>query len=121
MMYFLPRPSARMTRSPPLMSQEVRKCAFRFAEVPDAERQKGRYDAEAQEEARQIELALAAQQAPAEAVDHAHRRIQAVKHPPFFRDHGARIAHRRNIKAKLQYEGNDIPEGTILYVERCDV
>src|ERR1700737_3740097 len=120
MTYFLPRPSAWMTTSP-VMSQEVRKRALRSAEVPGAEQQGDRDDAETQGEPRQIELALATQQAPAEAIDHAHHRIKAIKHPPFFRDHGARKAHRRNIQAKLQNERDDIPEVTILYVERCDV
>src|ERR1039458_5900111 len=119
MTYFLPRPSARMTTSL-VMSQEVRKRAFCFAEVPGAEHQEDRDDADAQGEPRQIELALATQQAPAEAIDHAHRRIKAVDHSPFFWDHSARKAHRRSIKAKLQNERNDMPEVTILYVERCD-
>src|SRR5690348_1492117 len=112
MKYFLPRPSARITKSPVIL-QEIRERAFGFSEVPDADGQQGRDNTHAHEEARQIKLALATQQAPTEPIDHTYDRIQAVKHSPFFRHHGGRKTHRRYIKTKLQNERNDIAEVAI--------
>src|ERR687898_329405 len=80
MMNFLPSFSARMATSD--MSDHVGEGAFAAAEGPRAPHQHGGDDDEADQEARPVDRAVAAQDAPAEAVDHADHGIDAVEHLP---------------------------------------
>src|SRR2546430_1712437 len=100
MTYFLPRFSARMTTSP-LKSDQIRKAFLGAPEIRDSKPEKERHDHDAQDESRKIELARAAEDAPAEAVDNADDGIEAVPEAPAFRDHGAREADRRDVEPEL--------------------
>ena len=75
---------------------------------------------QAEQEARQVERAFAAQDAPAEAVDHAHHRIEAVPEAPLLRHDGAGEADRRDIKAELHDERDDVAEVAVFHIERRD-
>src|SRR5690348_1704347 len=116
MMNFLLRPVVRMTVS--LMSDHVRKAALDASEGADTEPQEERRDAEAEQEARQIDRTLAADDAPAEAVDDADHRIEVVEQPPLFGHHRAREPDGRDIETELQREGNDKAEVAILHDDR---
>ena len=62
------------------------------------------------------------EQAPAEAIDHAHHRTEAIKYLSIFRDHGARSSlekHKGQIGRKST--GTHTQVHSTLYVERCDV
>src|SRR5579864_2034783 len=113
MMNLLLRPVVRMTVS--LMSDHVRKAALDAPEGADAEPQEEGGDGHAEQEARQIDRAVAADDAPAEAVDDADHRIEVVEQPPLFRDDRAGETDRRDIEAELQREGDDKTEVAIFY------
>src|SRR5262249_46396672 len=81
------RPSAfRMTDQ---FSYQISERALGAAEGRDAEPQEEGDDSQAQGETGQVEPARATEQAPAEAVDHAHYWVEAVPEAPGFRNHGA--------------------------------
>src|SRR5579883_2173156 len=116
MMNLLLRPVVRMTVS--LMSDHVRKAALDAAEGADAQPQGESGDGQAEQEARQIDRALAADDAPAEAVDDADHRIEVVEQPPLFGHDRAREPDGRDIETELQCEGDDETEVAILYDDR---
>src|SRR5437868_4670217 len=78
-------------------SDQVRKAALDAAEGSDADPQEGRRDREAEREARQIDWAFAAHDAPAEAVDDADHGIEVVQQTPLLGHDRALKADRRDI------------------------
>lgn len=98
-------------------SKEIGKGPLGFAEISHANPEHDHKDRPAGDETRQIELGLAPQKAPTEAVDDPHRRVETVDEPPFLRNGGAGEAHRRGIEAKLQDEGNDVSEVPVFDVQ----
>ena len=101
-------------------SDQIGEAFFRLAETADAEPQKKSGNGDAQRETRQIELALAAEDAPAEAVDDADHRIEGIEQPPLLRDDARAEADGRDIEPELHDERNDIAEIAVLDVERGD-
>ena len=101
-----------------IISDHVREGFFGTPEVEDAEPEEEHHDGKAHEEARHVELALPAEQAPAEAVDHSDDRIEAVPEAPFVRNDRTRKADRRDIKTELHDERDDVAEVTVFNVER---
>src|SRR6185437_16529437 len=113
MMNFLLRPVVRMTVA--LMSDHVRKAALDASEGPDTEPQEERRDAEAEQEARQVDRTLAADDAPAEAVDDADHRIEVVQQAPLFGHDRAGETDGRDIETELQRERDDETKVAIFY------
>src|SRR5947207_15099802 len=89
------------------MSDQIREVALGAAEIGSAEPQEQRDDCEAEDKAGQIEPAIAAEHAPAEAVDHADHRVEAVPDPPLFGHDGAGEPDRRHVETELHDERND--------------
>src|SRR5258708_15692870 len=116
-MYFLPSTSARMITSSAI-SQQIGEAALGAAEIADAEPKEQGDHSQAQHETRQIERALAAEEAPAEAVDDPDNRVEAVPEAPALRHDCTRKPDRRDVKAELNDEGDDEAEIAILDVER---
>src|SRR5512135_255046 len=100
MMNLLLRPVVRMTVS--LMSDHVREAALDAPEGADAEPQEERGDAETEQEAGQIDRTLAADDAPAEAVDDSDHRIEVVEQSPLFWHDRAWETDGRDIETELQ-------------------
>ena len=97
----------------------IRKGLFHLPELADAQpEEEGDHD-QTEGETRPIDGAGPAQDAPPEAVDDAHHRIQAVEQSPLFRDDAAAKAHRRNVQAELNHKGNDVAKVPVLDIERC--
>ena len=101
-------------------SDQIGEALFHFSELADAEPQEEAGDAEAEPKAGQIELAFAAEQAPAKSVDDADHRIEGIKQAPLLRDDAGAEADRRHIETELHDERNDVAEIAILDVERGD-
>src|SRR4029450_1902326 len=116
MMNFLPSFSARMATSD--MSDDVGKGAFAAAEGMRAPHQNDRDDDEADQETRPVDRAVAAQDAPAEAVDHADHGIDAVEHLPVLGHDLAGEADRRHVEADLGDERDDEAEVAVLDDQR---
>src|SRR5262249_55402356 len=89
-------------------------------EVGDSEPEKGCDDSQAHQESRSIERALAAKNAPAEAVDDAHHGIEAVPEAPCLRHHPARKSDGRDVQAELDDKRNEVAEISIPYVQCRD-
>jgi len=70
-----------------------------------------------QQEAGQVKGAVAAEDAPPEAVDDTHHGIEAVEEPPFLRDHSAAEADRGDIEPELHHKGDDIAEIPVFDVQ----
>src|SRR4051812_4577727 len=119
MMYFLPSPSARMTTSS-AMSHQIRERLLGAAEIANSKPEKQRDHNQAKQESRQIKRALAAENAPAETVDHAHHRIEAVPEAPFIRNHGARESHGGDIEPELDDERDEVAEVAVFHVKGGD-
>src|ERR1700750_860900 len=117
MMYFLPRPSARTTMSPAMLDR-VRESSFRSAKVRNADPEKHHRQQDTERDTRQIELALAAKQTPAETVYHTDERVETVPETPMRRYNSARKADRRDIEQQLNYKRNDVAKIAILHVKR---
>src|SRR5260370_34723246 len=62
-------------------------------------------------------MALVAEHAPAKSVNHAYHRIGTKVKSPAFGYYRRLETYRRNIKAKLHDERNDVAEVTVFYVE----
>ena len=75
-------------------------------------------DDEADQEARPVDRAVAAQDAPAEAVDHADHGIDAVEHLPVLGHDLAGEADRRDVEADLGDERDDEAEVAVLDDQR---
>src|SRR5687768_9298156 len=116
MMNFLPSFSARMTTSD--MSDHVGEGAFAAAEGTRAPHQHAGDDDEADQEARPVDRAVAAQDAPAEAIDHADHGIDAVEHLPVLGHDLAGETDRRDVEANLGDEGDDEAEVAIFDDQR---
>ena len=101
-------------------SDQIGKALFHFPELADAQPQEKAGDAEAEPEAGPIELAFAAEQAPAKPVDDADHRIEGISKTPLIRDDARAEPDRRHIEAQLHDERNDVTEIPILDVERRD-
>src|SRR3954469_8090185 len=100
------------------ISDQIGEAFFCSAKLADAKPQKENRYEKAQTEARPIEAALTAEQAPTKTINHANHGIERIEKPPFLRhDIGAK-ANRRDVKAKLHDERNDVTEVPIFYVER---
>ncbi len=68
---------------------QIRESPLHFLELADPQPQEKRHHEKAEQEPRPVNGAVAAQGAPAEAVDNADHGIKAVKQPPLFRDNRA--------------------------------
>src|SRR4051812_3056638 len=101
-------------------SEQIDKALLHLPELPNTQPHKEAGGTEAKREARQIELALTAEQAPAKSIDHAHKWIEGVNQTPLIRDEVRAEADRRYIKPQLHDERNDVTEIPILDVERRD-
>ncbi len=97
---------------------KICKGFFRLAEVGYAQIEEKGNDGEAEQETGHVNGAVAAEDAPAETVDHAHYRIEAVKQSPLLRNNLAAESYRRNIKTKLHDKGDDIAEIPVFHIER---
>src|SRR5258708_36892079 len=104
-MYFLPSTSARMITSSAI-SQQIGEAALGAAEIADAEPKEQGDHSQAQHETRQIERALAAEEAPAEAVDGPANRVEAVPKALTLRHACTRTPDRRDGKAELNEVGS---------------
>src|SRR5207253_423465 len=80
------------------ISDQIGEAAFGAAEIRDAEPQKEGDDGEAEEEPGRVEPAVAAEHAPAEAVDHADHRVEAVPEAPLLGNDRARKPDRRDVE-----------------------
>ena len=69
------------------------------------------------QEAGKVNGTVAAEDAPAEAIDHPHHGIEAVKQSPLLRDNLAAESYRRNIKTELHYKRDNIAEIPVFYIE----
>lgn len=98
----------------------VREGSLCGPEISDAEPEEEGRHTEAQHEARPIDLAGAAEKTPAEAIDDANDRIEAVEETPMLGYGPAGEADRRHVKAELQDERNDEAEVSVLHIESSD-
>src|SRR3981189_3226862 len=87
-------------------SDQVPKAPLRRGELADAEPKEEDRHCDADPESRQIELALAAQDAPAEPVDDTDHRIERVEQPPILRHDARAESDRRDVEAELDQERN---------------
>jgi len=99
-------------------SDEIREALFHLAELADAKPQEKDDDAPAQDEAGQVKIGFTAEDGPAESVDNAHDRVDRVQQAPLFGHDGGAEAHRRDVQAELDDEGDDVAEVSVLDVER---
>ena len=97
---------------------QICKGFFHLPETGYAQPEEEGNDGEAEQEAGQVNGAIAAEDAPAETVDHPHHGIEAVKQSPLFRDDLAAESHRRNIKTELHHKRDDIAEIPVFHIER---
>src|SRR5712671_5784962 len=109
-----------MSDMSPDRSDQIGETLFHLAELANADPQEKAGDSKTETEARPIEAALAAEQAPAEAVDDADHGVERIEKTPLVRHDGGTEAHRRHIKAKLHDEWNDVAEIPIFDVEGRD-
>src|SRR6185312_10935611 len=82
----------------------VRERGLDLAEIPQPGREQEGVDGERDAKARQVELGLAGEQRPAEAVDDPDHRIDRVEQPPGLADQRAAVADGRSVQADLQDE-----------------
>ena len=96
---------------------QICKSFFHPAETGDAQPEEESDDSKAEHEAGQINRTVAAEDAPAEAVDDPHHGIEAVKQPPLLRNDLAAESNRRNIKTELHNKGDNIAEIPVFNIE----
>ena len=97
---------------------KICKGFFRLAEAGYAQPEEEGNDGETEHEAVYVNGAIAAEDAPAETVDHPHHGIEAVKQSPLLRDDIAAESYGRNIKTELHHKGDDISEIPVFHIER---
>lgn len=103
-----------------LFLNKVRKALLHLPKIPDAEPEEECGDRHADAEALGIERGVAAEDAPAEAINDADHGIEGIEQAPFLWDDTAGEADRRNVKAELHDERDDITEIPVFHIERGD-
>src|SRR5437016_9617187 len=101
-------------------SDDIGKCPFHFAEVPNAGHAEEGGDESRNQESRKLKWDLAAEEGPAEAVDDADHRVERVEQMPFFGDDRAAETDRRNVKTELHDEWDDVTEVAVFDVQRTE-
>src|SRR6266446_2850707 len=81
-----------------------------LAKLTDAEAQEAADRHDAGSKAGPVDGTCTSENAPAETIDHADNRIQAVKQAPFFWDNPAAETDGRDIETKLYEERNHVTE-----------
>src|SRR5262245_24116920 len=99
-------------------SYQICETLLHLPKLADTEPEEERNEGKTQNEAGPVERTLTAENAPAEAVDHPHHRIEVVEQVPSCRDDLTAEADWRNIKAELCNERDHISEIPIFYVQR---
>ncbi len=97
-----------------MSSNQIRKALFHFAELPDAEPEEEGGNGEAEAEGGPVDGGLAAEEAPAEAVDDADHGVEGVEEAVLLGDDAGAEADWGDVEAELDDEGDDEPEIAVL-------
>jgi hypothetical protein len=100
-----------------LISNQVREAFFHFGELPDAEPEGEGGDVKAEAESGQIDGGLAAEGAPAEAVDDADHGVKGVEEAILIGDNARTEPNGGDVKTKLNDEGDDEAEMAVFDIQ----
>ena len=95
----------------------VRKSLFHATEVKRARDQKD--DRHPRRDCNCRSRVAAAQQCPAESLDHADHWVQSVYESPLIGKEAARVGDRRRKHPQLGHKGNDIADIAVLDIQGC--
>src|SRR5439155_8570999 len=104
----------------PPCSNQIRKGSLSTPEIGDSDPKKDRDNSQAHEQTRHIELTLAAEKTPTEAIDNADDGIEAIPESPLLGDHCARKTYRRHVQAHLDDERNNVAKVAVLHIQSGD-
>src|SRR3984893_11265185 len=102
------------------ISDQIGETFFHFPELADTKPEKKPGDTEAEHKTGPIDLAFAAKDTPAEAVNDPDHRIERIGEPPLVRDNPGAVSDRRDVEPELNDEWDDITEIPVFDVERRD-
>jgi hypothetical protein len=101
-------------------SNQVREAFFHFSELPDAEPEEEGGDDKAEAESGPVDGGLAAEEAPAEAIDDADHGVERIKQTPLFWDDVGAEADWGDVETELNDEGNDEAEIPVFDIQGCE-